>query len=152
MAIKVIIETDIARPPVVVHAALADVDRWPDWLIATGIVRVTRATQDALAIGSRLTIDQRAAGRASVVEASVTALDVPGRFAIAGRDADGIRTELDAGLAATDDGGTRLRWSARIEVPLRYRVFESMVAPQVQRAAALDVEAFKRRLESAPTG
>ena len=73
------------------------------------------------------------------------------RFAIEGRDADGIRTELDARLTAVEGGGTRLRWSARIDVPLRYRVFESMVAPQVQRAAALDVEAFKRRLESAST-
>ncbi len=77
-------------------------------------------------------------------------MDAPSHFAIAGKDADGISTTLDAQLAVTDDGGTRLRWSARIDVPLRYRMFEGMVVPQVQRAAALDVEAFKRRLESAP--
>ena len=152
MAIKVIIEPDIARPPDVVYAALADVDRWPEWLIATGIVRVARSSTTGLTAGSHLTIDQRAAGRSSVVEANVTVIDPPLRFAIAGRDADGIATELDASLSGTDDGGTRLRWSARIDVPLRYRVFESMVAPQVQRAAALDVEAFKRRLETAPAG
>ena len=34
------------------------------------------------------------------------------------------------------------------ELPLRYRMFESMVAPQARRAAGLDLEAFKRRLES----
>jgi uncharacterized protein YndB with AHSA1/START domain len=152
MSIKVTIETDIARPPAVVFAALADVDTWPAWLIATGIVRVTRASADPLAAGAAVTIDQRAAGRSSTVAATVTAMDSPARFAIAGRDADGIATELDAELLAIEDGATRLRWSARIDVPLRYRVFESMVAPQVQRAAALDVEAFKHRLESAPAG
>jgi hypothetical protein len=34
-------------------------------------------------------------------------------------------------------------------LPLRYRMYESMVAPQAKRAATLDLEAFKRRLESA---
>ena len=38
MAIEVVIETDIARPPAVGLRALADVERWPDWLIASGIV------------------------------------------------------------------------------------------------------------------
>jgi hypothetical protein len=33
---------------------------------------------------------------------------------------------------------------------LRFRMFESMVAPQAKRAAALDLEALKRRLETAP--
>lgn len=148
MAISVTIETDIARPPEVVYAALIDLATWPVWLIATGIVDIVRDGDAPLAVGERLTIDQRAAGRSSTVDATVSAMDAPHRFAIAGRDGDGVATSLDAALAPID-GGTRLRWSARIEVPFRYRVFESMVAPQVQRAAALDVEAFKRRLESA---
>jgi uncharacterized protein YndB with AHSA1/START domain len=148
MAISVTIETDIARSPASVFAALIDLERWPSWLIATGIVAITREGDGPPAAGERLTIDQRAAGRSSTVEATVTAMEPPLRFAIQGRDADGVSTELDAALTPAE-GGTRLRWSARISVPLRYRVFESMVAPQVQRAAALDVEAFKRRLESA---
>jgi hypothetical protein len=41
-----------------------------------------------------------------------------------------------------------LRWQLRVDLPLRYRMFEGMVAPQARRAAALDLEAFKRRLES----
>ncbi len=150
MAINVTIETDIARPPEVVFAALTDLATWPAWLIATGIVGIARDHDGPPVAGERLTIDQRAAGRSSTVDATVSALDAPHRFAIRGRDGDGVTTSLDAALAAID-GGTRLRWSARIEVPFRYRIFESMVAPQVQRAAALDVEAFKRRLESTPT-
>jgi uncharacterized protein YndB with AHSA1/START domain len=147
MAISVTIETDIAASPDAVFAALIDLERWPSWLIATGIIAVGRDGDAPPAAGERLVIDQRAAGRSSTVTATVTALEPPTRFAIEGRDADGISTRLEAALTATD-GGTRLRWSARISVPLRFRVFESMVAPQVRRAAALDVEAFKRRLES----
>jgi hypothetical protein len=47
---------------------------------------------------------------------------------------------------------TRLHWSLQLKLPLRFRVFESMVSPQAQRAAALDLEALKRRLESAAAG
>jgi uncharacterized protein YndB with AHSA1/START domain len=148
VSIKVVIETDIARPIEAVFAALAAVELWPEWLIATGIVRVTRERPEVSGVGARLTIDQRAAGRASVVRAMITALEAPTRFAVAGKDADGIATALEAELLTLDAGATRLRWSARVDLPLRYRVFESMAAPQVQRAAALDIEAFKRRLET----
>ena len=150
MAIAVTIETEVSRPPGAVFDALTDIDRWPAWLIATGIVRIHRSSAAPLVNGERVTIDQRAAGRASVVEARVTALDRPARFAIEGRDADGVSTTLEAELADGPSGGTRLRWSVRINLPLRYRAFESMAAPTVRRAAALDVEAFRRRLETTP--
>lgn len=151
MAIAVTIETHIARPPIEVFDALADIDRWPEWLIATGVIRVTRAFDDPPIRGERVKIDQRAAGRASLVDAVVTAMDPPTHFALEGRDADGVSTELDARFAPAPDGGTRLRWAVRIVLPMRYRLFESMATPQVQRAASLDVEAFRRRLESSPT-
>ena len=149
MAISVTIETAIARTPEIVFDALVDLGRWPEWLIATGIVGVRRESAAAPpVVGEGLTIDQRAAGRASTVVASITVVERPARFVIAGRDADGVSTELDAALAATEDGGTSLRWSVRIDLPFRYRLFESMARPQVERAAALDIEAFRRRLES----
>ena len=59
--------------------------------------------------------------------------------------------DIDAALAPEAVHGTRLRWSIRIGLPLRYRMLKSMARPQVERAAALDVEAFKRRLEATPT-
>jgi uncharacterized protein YndB with AHSA1/START domain len=147
MAIAVTIETTIARPPAEVFARIADIDAWPSWLIASGIVRVERASDGTLIEGERLTVEQRAAGRAGTFEARVTALQPPTRFALNGRDGDGVTIEIDAALAPEEDG-TRLRWSIRIGLPLRYRMFESMARPQVERAAALDVEALKRRLES----
>lgn len=153
MAIAVTIETTIARPRDEVFAALADLESWPAWLIATGIVAVSRdAPGTPVRAGERVVIDQRAQGRASVVTATVTVAEPSERFAIDGRDTDGIRTTLDAQLLPGDAGTSRLRWSARIDLPLRFRAFESIASPMVQRAAALDIEAFKRRLESGAAG
>lgn len=147
MAIAVTIETTIARPPADVFARIADIDAWPSWLTASGIVGVARASGGHLVEGERVTVDQRAAGRAGTFEASITALQPPARFALTGRDGDGVTIDIDAVLAPAG-ASTLLRWSIRIGLPLRYRMFESMARPQVERAAALDIEAFKRSLES----
>ena len=147
MAIAVTIETTVARPPAEVFARIADIASWPSWLIASGIVRVERTTDGPFTEGEHLKVEQRAAGRAGTFEAQVTTLQPPSRLALHGRDGDGVSIDIDAVLAAASDG-TSLRWSIRIGLPLRYRMFESMARPQVERAAALDVESLKRRLES----
>ena len=151
MSVSVEIETRIARPPGEVFAALTDVERYPEWLIASGIVRVERLDTGPLAAGSRLRISQTVAGRSTVLDGTVTVLAPGAGFGLRGRDKDGVSIEIDAVLAP-DDMATRLRWSLRIGLPLRFRMFESMVAPQARKAAALDLEAFKRRLESAAGG
>jgi len=151
MTVKVDIETAIARPPGEVFAALTDVERYPEWLIASGIVRVERLDAGPLAAGSRLRISQTVAGRSTVLDGTVTILAPGAALGLRGRDKEGVSIEIDAVLAP-DDMATRLRWSLRIGLPLRFRMFESMVAPQARKAAALDLEAFKRRLESAAGG
>ena len=148
MAVDVTITTRIGRSPADVFAALTAVERFPEWLIASGIVGVTRADDAPLAVGSRLTIRQVVAGRSAVIAAEVTALVPDTTLALRGRDPDGVTVQFDAGLAPDGDLATTLRWSVRIGLPLKYRMFESMVAPQARKAAALDVEALKRRLES----
>jgi carbon monoxide dehydrogenase subunit G len=147
MAISLDLDVRIGRPSADVFARLTDVERWPEWLIASGIVKVERLDDGPLAEGSALRIQQRVAGRSSTLDARVTALTATTRFAVTGRDADGISVEIDASL--TDEGpATRLDWRLKIGLPLRYRMLESMAAPQVRRAAALDLEAFRQRLES----
>jgi uncharacterized protein YndB with AHSA1/START domain len=149
MAIAVTIEATVSRPPAEVFAEIADIERWPSWLIASGIIRVERSVAGPPAEGEHLTVEQRAAGRAGTFEAQVTALQPPTRLALHGRDGDGVTIDIDAALAPGGDGdGTSLRWTIRIGLPLRYRMFESMARPQVERAAALDIEALRRRLES----
>jgi len=146
MTVAVEVETRIGRPPTDVFALLSDVEGWPAWLIASGIVRVERLDPGALSAGSRLRISQTVAGRSTVLDGAVTVLAPGVAFGLRGKDKDGVTIEINAVLAA-DEMATRLRWSVRIGLPLRYRMFESMVAPQARRAAALDLEAFKRRLE-----
>jgi hypothetical protein len=101
-----------------------------------------------LAKGSRLRISQTVAGRSTVLDGSVTELAPGERFGLRGKDKDGVTIEIDAALGP-QGSATRLRWSLGLKLPLRFRMFESMVSPQAKRAAALDLEAFKRRLESA---
>jgi len=148
MTIAVEIETRIARPTADVFAALTDVERYPEWLIASGIVRVERLDPGPLVAGSRLRIEQTVAGRSTVLEGAVTVLAPGAAFGLRGRDRDGVSIEIDA-VVVPDDLATRVRWSVRVGLPLRFRMFESMVAPQARRAAALDLEALRRRLEPA---
>ena len=148
MTIEVDIETTIVRPPAAVFEALVDVETYPTWLIASGIVRVERVEPGPLKAGSVLRISQTVAGRSTVLDGRVTILEPGAAFGLRGKDKDGISVQIDA-VIALDELATRLRWSLRVGLPLRFRMFESMVAPQARRAAALDLEAFKRRLESA---
>ena len=148
MTIAVEVETQIGRAPLDVFAELTAVERFPDWLIASGITRVERLDPEPLAIGTRLRIGQAVGGRSTVLEGAVTVLDPGSAFGLRGRDPDGVTIELDARLSPADGQGTRVRWSVRMGLPLRFRMFESMVAPQARRAATLDLEAFKRRMES----
>ena len=149
MAIDVTIETTIAQPPEAVFDRIADVAAWPTWLIAGGIVSVGRGVGGPLLPVEPLTVQQRAAGRFGTFDAVAREVDRPTRLVVEGRDADGVSIEIDATLEAIE-GGTSLRWSIRIGLPFRYRIFESMARPEVERAAALDIEALRRSLE-APT-
>jgi uncharacterized protein YndB with AHSA1/START domain len=146
MTLKVALETRIGRSPSAVFAELAALERYPEWLIASGISRV-ELQPGPLAPGSRLRIAQAVAGRATTLEGSVTALEPDRRLALQAKDREGIKVGIDATVEA-DGPSTVLRWSLRVDLPLRYRMFEGMVAPQARRAAGLDLEAFKRRLES----
>jgi uncharacterized protein YndB with AHSA1/START domain len=148
MTIAAEIETRIGRPPAEVFEALTEVDRFREWLIASGITSVERLDGGPLAAGSRIRIAQSVGGRSTVLEGTITIVE-PGRaFGLQGRDPDGVSIGIDADLLP-DGNGTRLRWSLRIGLPLRFRMFESMVAPQVRHAVTLDLEALKRRLETA---
>lgn len=130
-----------------VFRELTAVERYPEWLRASGVTRVERQDASPLAPGSRFVVEQRIAGRETMLEATVEALESARRFAFRAVARDGITVDIDALLAA-DGPTTRLRWSLRLGLPLRYRLFESMAAPEVRRAAAADIDAFRARLEA----
>ena len=147
MTIAAQLETVIARSAEAVFAEISAVERYPEWLIASGIVRVELLDPGPLAEGTMLRVEQRVAGRASTLEGTVTAFEPPTRFGLRAKDRDGISIELEA-LLSSEGPTCRLRWSIRIGLPLRYRMFESMAAPEVRRAAAADLENLRRRLEA----
>ena len=151
MAIEVAVESTIERPPTDVFAAVVDLDTWPRWLIASGIIAVRRDRTGPAVAGEHLVVKQNAAGRAGTFDVDVSTAEPDAHLALQGRDADGVTIAIDARVTATpgtDDRSTELRWSIRIGLPLRYRVLESMARPQVERAAVLDVEALRLTLES----
>jgi uncharacterized protein YndB with AHSA1/START domain len=152
MAIAVTVESTIARPPDEVFAAIADLDEWPSWLVASGIVSLRRDHAGGARAGERLIVQQDAAGRAGTFETEVLAAEPASRLVLHGRDAEGVSIDIEGVVAAidTDGASTLLRWSIRIGLPLRYRMFESVARPLVQRAAALDVESLRRTLEARP--
>lgn len=137
----------VGRSAGAVFDELTAVERYPEWLRASGVTAVERELPAPLEPGSRFRMEQRIAGRATVLDATVLALEPGRRFAFRAIDQEGISIDVDA-LLAPDGPMTRLRWSLRLGLPLRYRLFESMAAPQVRQAAASDVDAFRQRLEA----
>ena len=148
MAIDVVVETRIARPIDAVYAELIDLDRWRDWLVATGIERIERTAVGPAIAGERLVIEQQAAGRHGTFEGSVTRVEAPTHLSIAGRDSDGVKIGFEAKLVPVDALQTVLRFEIRIDLPFRLRIFEGLARPQVERAIEFDVEGFRRRLTS----
>lgn len=148
MSIDVTVESTIRRPLDDVFARIADIDAWPTWLIASGIASVRRTATGLPRAGERFSVEQRAAGRVGTFDTVARVVDAPTRLAVDGRDPDGVSIAIDAILAAASPG-TLLRWSIRIGLPFRYRIFEGMARPQVERAAALDIERLRQDLESA---
>jgi uncharacterized protein YndB with AHSA1/START domain len=146
VTIKAEIELPIARPAQAVWAELTALERYPQWLRESGVTLVEREI-GPLGAGTRLRIQQQLAGRPALLEGIVTAWQPPQHFAFRATHPDGITVEADALLL--DEGPTcRLRWSLRVGLPLRLRMFEGLAAPQAKRAATTDLLAFKRLLES----
>jgi uncharacterized protein YndB with AHSA1/START domain len=147
MTVAAELQTTIARTADAVFAELVAVERYPEWLSASGVRAVERLEDGDLTEGSRLRIEQQIAGRSTTLDGVVTVFQPGERFALRATDAQGIAVELDAALVA-DGPITRLAWSIRLGLPLRFRFFESMVAPELRRAASADLERFTQRLEA----
>ena len=146
MTIKAEIEIAIARPAEAVWGQLMALERFPEWLTASGVTRVEREPVP-LGAGTRLRIEQRIAGRSAVLEGIVTVWDPPRRLAFRATHPDGITVDANA-VVVPEGTASKLRWSLQVGLPLRLRLFESMAAPEVRRAVATDLMGLKRRLEA----
>ena len=147
MTVAAELEETIARTPSAVFGELSAVERYPEWLTSSGVRSVELLDGGPIGEGSRIRIEQDLAARSTRVEGRITAFVPSERLALEASDTQGVRFQLDAGLAP-DGPATRLRWSIRLTLPLRYRFFEAMVAPELRRAALADLQNLKRRLEA----
>lgn len=147
MTIETAPEVEIGRPAETVFAEVVAVERYPAWLRASGVVDVEREDDAPLFAGSRFFVTQRVAGSSARLEAVVIALEEPIRFGFRAVDERGIALEVDATIVP-DGLRCRLRWAVRIALPLRLRLLEAMARPEVVRAAAIDLEALRRLLDS----
>jgi carbon monoxide dehydrogenase subunit G len=141
------LETTIARTTSAVFTELEAVERYPEWLSSSGVRSIERIDDGPIGEGSRLRIEQRISGQAATLDGVVTAFRRDEHLAIRASDPRGVTVELDAALAP-DGATTRLRWSIRLSLPLRFRFFESMVASELRRAATADLENLRLRLEA----
>src|SRR4029078_13739195 len=65
MSIDVAIDSTIERTADDVFAAVADIDAWPTWLIASGIRSVRRERTGEPWVGELMVVEQTAAGRSA---------------------------------------------------------------------------------------
>ncbi len=151
MTIAAQLETRIARSVPAVFAELIALERYPEWLVASGIVQVQRIVGEPIAPGARIRVHQQIAGRAATLDGVITVVEPDRCFGFEARDQEGVKIDIESAVAPDGDG-TLLRWSIRVGLPLRYRMLEGMIAPQARRAATQDLESFKRRLESVAEG
>jgi carbon monoxide dehydrogenase subunit G len=142
--IKVDREILVARPPDVVFDYLADVERFPQWQPA--IEWAEQLTPGALAPETRLWLIVRGPTGPTEVTGAIVSLDRPTLLAV--RTLSGPAT-VEAGCALSPEGaGTRVRFSATIELKGMLRFVEGAVRGMIERELPATLADLTRRIES----
>lgn len=144
--IEVAWSISIGRLPEDVFRHVTDVDRYPAWQRATGIVGVERPDGAPLNAGSRFILERVVRGNRGTVECEVTAFEPGRRFAFRGRDSAGFDVETEIDLAPAG-AGTRLDWRFRMTTPGLLSLAGGMLRREVLTAAEADFTGLKRMLE-----
>ena len=144
---KVQLSTPIGRTPDDVFRHVADIERYPEWQVAAGIKRVVRADDEPLGQGSRFLVDRVTQGMAGTLDCVVTVFEPGQRFAFGGQDSAGFTVDVDTVLVP-EGPVTRVDWQMLISNHRINRFIQPIVTGQIRRAATIDLENFKRRLEA----
>jgi carbon monoxide dehydrogenase subunit G len=142
--IKIDREIVVARPPEAVFDYLADVARFPQWQPA--IERAEQLTPGVLAPGSQLRLVIRAPTGATEVTGEIVGLDRPSALAV--RTLTGPAA-VEAGCALAADGdGTRVRFTATIELKGMLRFVEGAARGMIERELPTTLADLARRIEA----
>ena len=96
MTISAQLETRIARSVAAVYAELTALERYPEWLVASGIVDVQRIVGEPIAPGARIRVQQQVAGRSATLDGVITVVEPDRLFGFEARDRDGVRVDIEA--------------------------------------------------------
>jgi carbon monoxide dehydrogenase subunit G len=142
--IKIEREIVVARPPEAVFDYLADVARFPEWQPA--IERAEQLTPGALAAGTELRLVIRGPTGATEVTGAVVSLDRPSLLAV--RTLSGPAA-VEASCELSRDGeGTRVRFTASIELKGLLRFAEGAARRMIERELPSTLADLARRIES----
>jgi len=137
----------IGRSPDDVFRHIVDIERYPEWQVAAGIRRVARQDEGPLGVGSRFDVERVTQGMAGTIDCVVTVFEPGRRFAFQGQDSAGFDVVVEAVLVP-DGPATRVDWSMEISNHRFNRFLQPIITGQMRRAAAIDFENFRRRLEA----
>lgn len=141
-------EIVVARPPDVVFDYLADVRRFPQWQPA--IERAEQLTPGPLAAKTRLKLVVRGPTGPTEVLGEIVAADRPSLLAV--RTLSGPATvEARCALVAEGDG-TRVSFSASIELKGMLRFAEGAARGMIERQLPTALADLARRIESEAPG
>ena len=134
---------DIAAPAEQVWAALADVERWPEW--TASVTSVERLDHGPFGVGSRARVRQP---RLPAATWTVTALE-PGRSFEWRSAVPGLRSVGDHRVDATGDRASRVTLSVTWSGPLA-PVVRLVWGNLSRRYVEMEAEGLKRRCEVSP--
>jgi uncharacterized protein YndB with AHSA1/START domain len=142
--IKIDREIVVARPPEAVFDYLADVARFPQWQPA--IERAEQLTPGPLAPGTGLRLVIRAPTGATEVTGEMVAVERPTLLAV--RTLTGP-AGVEGRCALTPDGdGTRIRFSASIELKGMLRFVEGAARGMIEKELPKTLADLKTRIEA----
>jgi uncharacterized protein YndB with AHSA1/START domain len=137
---------DVARAPAAVFAYVTDPRNLPAW---QGTAAVEQLTAGPVAVGTRFRETHERMGRRLESVTEVTAYEPDRRFAV--RVAEGpVPIDGDWRFAPAD-GGTRIDFSASVQLSGAMRVLRQLIARAVRRQMRRDHERLKQLLESQPS-
>ncbi len=137
-------EIVVARPPEAVFDYLADVARFPEWQPA--IERAEQLTPGPLAAGTELRLVIRGPTGPTEVTGAVVSLERPSLLAV--RPSSGPAA-VEANCALSPDGeGTRVRFTATIELKGMLRFAEGAARRMIERELPSTLADLARRIES----
>jgi uncharacterized protein YndB with AHSA1/START domain len=139
----------VEAPPPVVFAALADVDRWKEWL--PDFVSVEKLAPGPIGPGAEFRETRRMHGREATEHFRVTRVEPPSRLDLVVDGAKGASRRGEYRFTyelVPERSGTNLELTGDIRMPGLWSLLARMMTRSFKNACHADLAALKAHLES----